>query len=470
MSLIKRTGAIFVALFLTLTLLAPQTARADATTDTSVAKASTWIATTWKNDRAKFFSASTSADGIIALSAANKEAGTVREMLIDLKQRGPAYANGDPAGLAKMIITADTAGQNPHTFFGCERDLVAELQALLATDAGKVAAKRFWGPYVIAIALARSGEEVPGWIIDAMLANQKGGGFGYDAGGVTADPDYTAIGISAMNLVAGSAKNAKDKQRAETSIAGATAWSADAKNQKTDAVGNSYWETYSSSNSTGMLASALSEVGEDVSSPVRYLVAQQNTDGGWAAAHRNPGITKTSNVMATTQAVLGVIGDGYGTARSTQVPDLANCGAPVTPTYPKTVYNTPGDQSVNGRQWRTTCEKYSSQITRCFANIKATKVTQVGGRFVAKTDFVFNNLTYLPAPKAAWTVNPLGHPGQWTSSNGRQWKTECNTSVTGNGCRSYIWARVVENTAKPGQPISYGWVEKWEFNNMVQYS
>lgn len=474
MSLLKRTGAILVALFLTISLMAPQSARADTTPDESINNAADWIADRWKNNRNQFFAAGTTADGIIALSAANQKPDTVRDMLIDLKERGPRYTDsggGYPAGLAKVIMTADMAGQNPRTFYSCERDLVAELKTMVAD--GPTTSREYWGPYLIAIALTRAGEQVPDWVIADMESNQQGGGFGYkeNDGTFIADPDYTALGISAMDRVSKNSKNAKHVQRANDSVEAAIGWSGDAQNQKQDAAGNTYWETYSSANSTGMLASALSEVGVETESPVRYLTSQQNTDGGWGASHNS----KRSDVMATTQAVLGVIGEGYGTARSTQVPEMVKCDTkptptpPVKPTYPKTVYNTPGYQTVNGRQWYTTCEKYS-QTTRCTANIKATKVKSVGGRFVATTDFVFNNLTYLPAPKALWKGNPLGNPTEWTATNGRKWKTECNTPVTGNGCRSYIWAKVIENVARPGQPIRYAWVEKWEFNNMVQYS
>lgn len=474
----KRMGAIFVACFLTFSLMAPSTAHADATPAESIDSASDWIADRWATKQNQFFAAGTVADGIIALSAANQKPDTVRDMLIDLKKRGPAYTDFDggyPAGLAKIIMTADIAGQNPDTFFGCERNLVADLKAMVAERPDE--SREYWGPYLIAIALSRNGEQVPDWVIADMRKNQDGtsGGFGYyeNDGEFIGDPDYNAVGLSAMDQVAKNPRNAKHKQQALDSINGAKGWSADPTNQKQDAAGNTYWETYSSNNSTGMLASALSEVGVETDSPVRYLTSQQNVDGGWGASHGS----LRSDVMATTQAVLGVIGDGYGTARSTQVPEMVKCPTPPTttptppvkPTYPKTVYNTPGHQTVNGREWFTTCEKYS-QTTRCTANIKATKVTSVGGKFVAKTDFVFNNLTYLPAPKALWEGNPLGNPTTWTATNGRKWKTECNTPVTGNGCRSYIWANVIENVARPGQPIRYAWVWKWEFNNMVQYA
>lgn len=472
MSLLIRTGAISVALFLTVGLMAPQTARADAATDASRTSASTWIVDAWKNKRNQFFDAGTTADGIIALSAANQKPDTVRDMLLDLKKRGPSYSADNPAGLAKMVMTADIAGQNPRTLFGCESDPVKDLQALIATNAGRAKAKEDWGPSLIAIALSRANEQVPAWVIDELIKNQKGGGFGYGAGGVVVpDSDYTALGISAMNLVAQNQKNASDKTRAAASLGAALVWAADARNQREDPNGD-YWVTYSSSNSTGMLASALGETGTDIVSPQKYLVSQQNADGGWAAAHQEPGQTRKSDAMATTQGILGVIGKGYGTARSTQVPEMVKCG---TTTVPATVYNSPGDRVVNGRKWRTTCEAYST-TTRCRANIWAKTVSQVNGRFVVSEGYAFNNLTYLPSPRSQWKNNPLGAYGKvngketWTAG-GRTWRTECDTNLTGRGgCRSFAEASVIETITRPGQPTQYRWTTKEIFNSMVQFS
>lgn len=42
------------------------------------------------------------------------------------------------------------------------------------------------------------------------------------------------------------------------------------------------------------------------------------------------------------------------------------------------VYTTPGTHHVNGRQWNTTCEKYS-QTYRCRTNIQSTRVVYQGG-------------------------------------------------------------------------------------------
>ncbi len=489
MSLLTRTGAIFVAVFLTLGLMAPQTAQADATTDKSVTNASTWIADTWKNQRKQFFAAGTTADGVIALSAANQKPDTVRSMLLDLKDRGPRYAADYPAGLAKMIMTADIAGQNPRNFFGCERDLVADLQKMVKERPSK--SREYWGPYLIAIALTRSGEQVPDWVIEDMEKNQNkpSGGFGYyeNDGSFVGDPDYTAVGISAMDRVANNPKNAKDKARTVANVEQAKTWSAESTNQRQDAASNSYyWQTFSSTNSTGMLASSLGEVGVEIESPVRYLVSQQNTDGGWAAAHKEPGKERKSDVMASTQAVLGVIGKGYGTARSTQVPEMQTCGTTTpTPTapvitppkvYPPTVYNTPGYHNVNGREWFTTCEPYS-QTKRCTTTLKATTVKWNGARYVVSNDYIFNNLSYLPSPRALWKNNPLAGNGavsakvEWTTADGRKWSTECDTANTGRGgCRTYATASVIETITRPGQSNQYKWVSKEIFNSMVQFS
>ncbi len=105
------------------------------------------------------------------------------------------------------------------------------------------------------------------------------------------------------------------------------------------------------------------------------------------------------------------------------------------------VYTTPGYHTVNGREWKTVCEKYSSVITRCRAEIKSSG------------EWKFNNLTYTPTTHRAWGENPLANPGFFTSE-GRKWVTSCNDQWTGrNGCRSLIW------------DPQYN---KWVFNNLVR--
>lgn len=105
------------------------------------------------------------------------------------------------------------------------------------------------------------------------------------------------------------------------------------------------------------------------------------------------------------------------------------------------VYTTPGEHTINGRQWRTWCEPYS-RTARCTTQIKVAGV------------WTFNNLTYLPSPRTLWKGNPLATPGYHTVA-GRKWFTECDTARTGrNGCRSYI-----DSTGRGN----------YVFNNLVQF-
>lgn len=129
------------------------------------------------------------------------------------------------------------------------------------------------------------------------------------------------------------------------------------------------------------------------------------------------------------------------------------------------VYTTPGEHTVNGRQWRTWCEEYTSTILRCESEIWATQIIEhPGSGYEAVNGWAFNNLTYLPIPKSAWDGNPLATDGEFTS-NGRRWRTSCEDEWTGaNGCRSFIRATVVSATG--GHYVKQ---DKWIFNNVVQF-
>lgn len=132
-------------------------------------------------------------------------------------------------------------------------------------------------------------------------------------------------------------------------------------------------------------------------------------------------------------------------------------------------YITEGTHVVNGREWRTECEAYS-QTERCRTEIKATQVTEVKGKFVAKTGWFFNNLTYLPSARSLWKNNKLGYTNDWVDVQGRKWSTSCDTPSTGrNGCRTYAEARVVEAYQVNGK-VQYRWATKSIFNNIVQFT
>ena len=322
-NIVTRTRRFLTALlatFLAIAAVTMQPARADDSNAASVKAAADWIAEAWKKDPGKFSISRYTADGIMALSAAEAHPETVKEMITRLRADSGKALKVDQ--LAKIIMAADAAGQNPRTFLGCGRDLITELKTVMEADRAK--ASRFYAPFLIAIALSRSGEPVPDWIVKAMTDNQQEGFGYYSHGTFKADPDYTGIGISAMNLVAMNDSNDPDTQKkASTSMGDAISWAENPANQKTDAAGNHYWATYSSANSTGMVASALAETGRNVESPVAYLKSQQEKTGVGAWASKHDGTE--ANMMATTQAIMAPAGKGYGTIRSTQVPELQPC-------------------------------------------------------------------------------------------------------------------------------------------------
>ncbi|WP_158600435.1 bifunctional metallophosphatase/5'-nucleotidase [Tessaracoccus antarcticus] len=153
------------------------------------------------------------------------------------------------------------------------------------------------------------------------------------------------------------------------------------------------------------------------------------------------------------------------------VPVTVKLLPPVTtpPARPVDVYTTPGYHKVNGREWITSCEKYS--ITeRCRTYIYGTDVQSINGQIVKRNGWLFNNLTYKPSPRSAWKNNPLGYAGSWTSTEGRKWMTECDNARTGrNACRSYIETKVVESIKQADGTFRYAMATKFVFNNIVQF-
>lgn len=531
----------------------------------STAAAADWIAGQWDPTKTQFSAGL--ADSIMALGAAKAHPEIITEMLTAITTSDTEYFSAGADSLAKMLIALDIAGQDTNHFLGCERDLTAELDAYVAENARSL--NNYWGPHLVTIALNRLGKEVPQNVWDLLIARQQADG-GFKGFG-SSSPDDTAMGLMALVGVSGNELNPQAiRDDADLRIDRAVAWANDPANRKTK-DGTYFWATFSAANSTGLLAGALAEAGEDISSPQAFMRAQQKLTGvgAWQSVmDRTP-----PNYMATTQGILSVAGSSLGTASLEVDRVSAACGAPtfvtqpvsvtaavgenatftvdtdsnpeatyswelgiggtwttvngakeatlaftnlttakngvkiravatnsfgavtsneatltVTPlattppattppattppaaTYPEAIYTTPGYHNVNGRKWFTSCEPYSV-TQRCRTLIHAWTTTEVNGSFVTKQGWAFNNLTYLPSPKSAWAGNRLAVNGTWTADDGRAWRTECGTPQTGrDGCRSWAEARVIDNIAKPGQPVRYGWVTKEIFNNIVKFS
>ncbi len=169
-----------------------------------------------------------------------------------------------------------------------------------------------------------------------------------------------------------------------------------------------------------------------------------------------------SSIRRGAAATLGATLLTLGMLPSTAPQAVADAGG--------SVYTTPGKQIINGRQWRTTCEKYSSTVYRCRADIWATQVrSKAGSGYEMVHGWAFNNLTYLPSARGSWDGNPLAAPGEFTSE-GRNWRTECNNAWTGpNGCRSFIRADVVRADLDRNGNRRFTPEKKWLFNNIVTF-
>ncbi|SHI96862.1 Uncharacterized conserved protein YjdB, contains Ig-like domain [Tessaracoccus bendigoensis DSM 12906] len=524
----------------------------------SITRAATWIAGEWDAGRYSRTDAGLLADGVMALSSAGSHHGTIDQMLTTLRQIGPAYVTSQGGqGLAKLILTADMAGvADPAHFLGTGRDLATELIALI--EARNV--PQAWGGYLSVIALARIDrlDEVSAAGMDYLMSRMfvsGDGGFGWASGQAKGDPDYTGVGVSAMLLLTRSNQvSSTVKVQAQSRLDGAKAWAANPANRRTDAQGDHFWIASpngtdgASSNSTGILASALNEAGVSTESPRRAMKREQaatRSQSAWSATRMG----SKDDLRATVQAIFAVTGTGYATAKLRPAVKVTRITLPatlavtagrsqaltatVTPANatdksltwatsdaavatvntngtvtgvkagtatvtataadgsgvrastrvtvakaaePFDVYTTPGTHNYNGRLWRTTCEKYSV-TERCRTEIQATTVSQVNGRFVQSTGWAFNNLTYKASARSAWTTNPLGGYGKrgakisWTASDGRTWRTECDTALTGaNGCRSFATARIIESYTTSNGSRAFRWTTKEIFNNMVRFN
>lgn len=159
---------------------------------------------------------------------------------------------------------------------------------------------------------------------------------------------------------------------------------------------------------------------------------------------------------------------GHLTNAADQAPATSAPSAPTAPAVeqprPTGVYYNPGYATSGGRKWFTRCEPYST-TERCFAYIWATEVVQTRTGWSTRWNWVFNNLSYLPATRASWGSNPLAKTGTFTSG-GRSWKTSCGDEWTGdNGCRAFIRSRVP--VYRDG---TYRYEDRWVFNNVIAFN
>ncbi len=176
--------------------------------------------------------------------------------------------------------------------------------------------------------------------------------------------------------------------------------------------------------------------------------------------------TATATVTATATATQTATAPAVTVTPTTSTPTVKPT---VTPSQrPVNVYTDPGYHEVNGRKWFTRCEPYSA-TERCFTSIWASQVQSVNGKLQWVTGWVFNNLTYLPMDKETWKGNKLASTNEWTTAEGRKWRTECGTPATGrDGCRSYLLTTVWE--ASSAGSNSFVQENRWVLNNMLSFN
>ncbi|MFD0864780.1 hypothetical protein ACFQ06_03020 [Tessaracoccus lubricantis] len=191
--------------------------------------------------------------------------------------------------------------------------------------------------------------------------------------------------------------------------------------------------------------------------------AAQFASGALAAIYPTPGVTQRSIQVAGESAGVALLQSQLGTSYQ-GIPVVYRVGAQPAPAG-LDVYVTPGMHLLNGREWRTRCEPYS-QTERCRTEIKATTITLRDGTYTQSTGWVFNNLTYAASPRSLWRTNPLGYTTQWSAADSRQWRTECDTALTGrNACRSFVMSTFI--ALEDGRFVQR---TDWQFNNMVRFS
>jgi len=128
-----------------------------------------------------------------------------------------------------------------------------------------------------------------------------------------------------------------------------------------------------------------------------------------------------------------------------------------------TVYTTPGSTISAGREWRTTCEAYSSTARRCFTSIYASWIERTATGYRTVVGWKLNNLSYMDQGNATWAGNPLAAPGQW-QSGGRRWRATCTPSLADGPrqCRSEIWSSLLTHSGTKVVTI-----QKWVVNNVI---
>jgi hypothetical protein len=276
---------------------------------------------------------SSTADALLAIVAAGADPATFDQEgntpVTYLAANAPAAASaGD---LAKLIMAAIAAGENPRAFGGV--DSVAKLEAL-AGASGRIGGETdtFVSHTLAVLALASAGRPVPAASIDYVTAaQQEGGSWAWDGtAGTAGDTNTTAFAVQAL-IAAGEAASSDEVSNALAYYKGI----------QNDDGGWPYqnpsdFGTATDANSTAVAIQAILAAGQDPAGadwtaagggmPLSALEALQNESGAFAWQAAVP----DDNLLATVQALPAVAGKVFPIATM----DVGEAAAP--PTVPAT--------------------------------------------------------------------------------------------------------------------------------------
>jgi hypothetical protein len=232
-------------------------------------------------------------DGLIALAAAGGHDSEVAAMADWLAEQAPAYTEGNGPAAGSLAVAVAAAGQDPTDFGGLD---LTEVVVESIDDTGQCG--EFAGAYtqsLCVLGLVRAEAEVPQEAVDNLVALQDAetGSFGFDSEGeYTPDLDSTALAVSALSGVL-------DQDGAVDAVVTARDYLLG------EQAEDGSWQGFSAVNTTGLAASALAALGEDVQPAVDWLTGVQLSDGGFAAEQDG----ELADVRATTQGILPLTGE-----------------------------------------------------------------------------------------------------------------------------------------------------------------
>jgi prenyltransferase beta subunit len=274
-------------------------------------------------------SVSSTADVVLAIVAAGGDVGGFDQggntPLTYLEANVASAATG--GDLAKLIMAAIAAGQNPREFGGA--DSVAKLESMIAAD-GKVGGDMdtFFSHCLGVLALASAQRAIPASSVEYIKSSQQdGGAWAWDGSAETAaDTNTTALAVQAL-VAAGEAADGEAVSKALDYYRGVHNQDGGWPYQNPSDFG-----TATDANSTAVAIQALIAAGQDPggsdwttdegNTPITALEALQNESGAFAWQAAVP----DDNLLATLQALPALAGKAFPMATM----DVGEAAAPAT--------------------------------------------------------------------------------------------------------------------------------------------